>query len=1043
MKFKFKTQQYQVDAVDAVVNVFKGQPFKKSDEYTRDLGNYKGNYQRSLSFQYDDTGKIIDNNISFENFDDVDDIGFSNACIELDKSALLNNINNIQNISNLHESEVLDNSIGDVSLNVEMETGTGKTYVYTRTIFELNKAYGWSKFIIVVPSIAIREGVKKSFEQTQEHFMELYGKKIRFFVYSANNLGKIDNFSQSSSIYAMIINIQAFNRTFMEGQRESLIIYSIRDDFQGRRPIDVIAKNRPILILDEPQKMGGTATQNALRRFNPLFAINYSATHRVQHNLVYVLDALDAYNQKLVKKIEVKGFQIKNLRGTNGYLYLQKIQISNNKSPRALIELEINLNDSIKRETRWFDEGDNLYNTSKTNPLNQYKNGYVISEINPINNYVRFVNGDVLHVGNSAGDTSEIAIRRIQIRETILSHLEKEEEMYKKGIKVLSLFFIDEVKKYREYDDEGNALLGIYGKIFEEEYIKAINVKINLFDTPYNRYLKSINVKKTHNGYFSIDKKGRAIDSKLKRGSDESDDESAYDLILKDKERLLSFEEPVRFIFSHSALREGWDNPNVFQICTLKYSANDIQRHQEVGRGLRICVNKDGDRMDADTPHIRFHDINKLTIIANESYNDFVKGLQTQIKENLFDRPTSITSSYFVDKTIKLNNSDKTETISQAQANKIYYYLIQNNYIDVDGNVTDDYKNDDENKQLKPLPKELSKMTDGIHKLIKRVYDNSKGIEIEDARKARIENKLNANFNKKEFKELWNCINHKYAYTVQFDSNELIAKSVRAINANLFVSELIYTVQKGEQKNKMYKADVDSGTAFKSAQTYSSSIQTISNKNITYDLVGKIREKTNLTRKTVAQILKDIFGNKFNMFKVNPEEFIKKVANIINEQKASIIVEHVIYNKTNEEPFDSEIFNQDKTKADFLKAFKAKKNVQDYVFEDSSGEKKFAEELDNADEVVVYAKLPRGFYIPTPVGNYSPDWAIAFQKDFVQHVYFIAETKGSLDNMQLRKIEDAKIKCATKLFETMSDKKVRYGKVTNFNDLLNIIKGVS
>jgi type III restriction enzyme len=1028
MKFRFKTQQYQVDAVNAIVDVFKGQPHINFEEYTRDLGIVNKNKVHKISmFDSDENNAYIE--------DDSDDIGYSNASIKLTNEGLSSNIREVQSKSNLQESKALVNSLGAVSLDVEMETGTGKTYVYTRTIFELNKRYGWSKFIVVVPSIAIREGVHKSFEQTQDHFMDLYGKKIRFFIYNSNNLGLIDQYSKDSSINVMIINIQAFNTRAKDSRK----IYEALDDFQSRRPIDVIAKNRPILILDEPQKMGGDATQESLNNFNPLFAINYSATHRVQHNLVHVLDALDAYNQKLVKKIEVKGFQIKNLRGTNGYLYLQKIAISTNKPPRALIEIEIDYNKSINRETRWFDVGDNLYNTSKN--MNQYKDGFTISEINPINNTVTFLNGEVLSVGNSTGDVAENDIRRIQIRETILSHFDKEEELYDKGIKVLSLFFIDEVAKYREYDEDGNQLLGIYGRIFEEEYKKALNARGLLLDTPYDRYLQSIETSKTHSGYFSIDKKGRSVDSPTKRNSDESDDISAYDLILKNKERLLSFEEPTRFIFSHSALREGWDNPNVFQICTLKYSANDVQRHQEVGRGLRICVNKDGERMDSTISNLKFHQINKLTVIANESYDDFVRGLQSQIKENLFDRPTKISESYFKNRSIKIDGTDELMTISSQQATQIYFYLVSNQYIDINGKVTDHYKNDVENDTLKPLPEALQAVSTGVHMLVQRVYDNSVGIEIENANATKVEtNALNENFYKKEFKELWNLINHKYAYTVQFDSDELTKNSVIAIDKDLNVTRLMYTVATGEQKSEMDREEIEKGQSFKNAKTRSDAIQSFASDSIEYDLIGKIREKTQLTRKTVAEILKKISFVKFSLFKINPEEFIKKVSNIINEQKSTMIVQHVSYNKTQEAPFDSEIFTQEKSKADFIKAFKSKKNVQDYVFEDSKGERKFAEELDNADEVVVYAKLPRGFYIPTPVGNYSPDWAIAFNRDAVKHVYFVAETKGSLSNLQINPIEKSKIDCAERLFKTMSNSKVKYGKVTNYTDLFSLIQ---
>lgn len=1039
MKFRFKIQKYQTEAVEAVTNVFEGQPKQNNSSYTRDLGitEKKDAYRRISLFDQDDTAK--------ENFDD-DDIGFSNSSIVLTESKLLENIRSIQSKSNLDESNSLvdTNGLGAVSLDVEMETGTGKTYVYIKTMFELNKRYGWSKFIVVVPSIAIREGVKKSFEMTQTHFMDTYGQKARFFIYDSNHLNKLDDFSKDNKINVMIINIQAFNKSFKEGSKgDSLIIYSRRDNFQGRRPIDVIAKNRPIIIMDEPQKMGGDATQASLRNFNPLFTINYSATHRVQHNLVYVLDALDAYNQKLVKKIEVKGFTVKNLRGTNGYLYLQKIVTSSNKPPRALIEIEVGYNKSINRETRYFDVGDSIYEASKQ--MNQYKDGFVISEINAVNGTVTFINGESLHIGNATGDIAENDIRRIQIRETIISHFKKEEEMFNKGIKVLSLFFIDEVAKYRVYDEEGNPSLGIYGQIFEEEYERELRSHLTLFNGPYEQYLKKIDTTKTHQGYFSIDKKGKMIDSKTSRGSDEADDVSAYDLILKDKERLLSFDEPTRFIFSHSALREGWDNPNVFQICTLKYSSNDVQRHQEVGRGLRLCVNSNGERMDATVPNINVHDINKLTVIANESYENFVNGLQTQIRQNLFDRPTKIDPNFFKGKKVIPNGQTNSVALSQEQATAIYQYLLINQYIDLKGSVTEKYKTDKNNDALASLSSVLpglDQLSDGIHKLINKVYDNTIGIEVDDGNQAQVEsNLLNENFNKKEFQELWKSINHKYAYSVDFDSDELIQKCIKAINNELMVTRLVYTVSTGEQHSEMKRDELDSNKSFTNAKTHSDVITSMASDNIKYDLLGKIREKTQLTRKTVATILSGISNLKFLMFRENPEEFISKVSKIINEQKASLIVEHITYNQIEGE-FDSTIFTESKSATEFSNAYKAQKHIKDYVFVDginksNSIERVFAEDMDKADEVVVYAKLPTSFYIPTPVGNYSPDWAIAFKEGTVKHIYFVAETKGSLDSLQLRGVEKAKIDCAKKLFNEVSTSKVRYEHVNSYEALLN------
>lgn len=668
MKFNFKIQQYQTDAVDAVVKVFNGQGFYDKISYIRDLGKMKSkDMQMTLGFTDEE----------MQLYDPANDTGYKNELVELSDEQLLSNIQALQRQNNIKLSNSLVKDMGRCSLDIEMETGTGKTYVYIKTMFELNKKYGWSKFIVVVPSIAIREGVKKSFEITADHFMEHYGKKARFFIYNSSNLNQLDNFSSSSGINVMIINTQAFASSLKEDGRskEARIIYSKRDEFGSRRPIDVIKANRPIIILDEPQKMGGEVTQKALKNFNPLFSLNYSATHAKHHNLIYVLDALDAFNKKLVKKIEVKGFEVKNFRGTDSYLYLEQIVLSSKKPPMAKIEIEIRYNKSINREPRILGVSDDLYYVSQE--MEQYK-GYTISEIDPLRGTVTFTNGEVISTGDIVGDISEKDMRRIQIRETILSHFEKEEKLFDKGIKCLSLFFIDEVAKYRQYDENGDEVLGEYGKMFEQEYINVLNEYVTLLDTPYQRYLKSTcsDVNEVHKGYFSIDKKGHAIDSKVKRGSEFSDDISAYDLILKNKERLLSFDEPTRFIFSHSALREGWDNPNVFQICTLKHSDSNTAKRQEVGRGLRLCVNQNGNRMDVESCGETVHDINVLTVVASESYKTFVTDLQSDIKTVLYDRPTVATSEYFKGKYIKVD--DVPTLIDDETANAIEFYLIQN-----------------------------------------------------------------------------------------------------------------------------------------------------------------------------------------------------------------------------------------------------------------------------------------------------------------------------------------------------------------------------
>ena len=1022
MKFKFTIQDYQTEAVDSVVNVFAGQPFQDKIHYRRDIGAITPG------------GKLFD--YKGHNLPDEElFVGFSNAPVALDAHQLLQNIRDIQNDNNIRQSSGLAKHMGACSLDVEMETGTGKTYVYIKTMFELNKRYGWSKFIVVVPSIAIREGVQKSFQTMQDYFMEQYGKKARFFVYNSKNLTDIDQFSSSADLSVMIINVQAFNARGKDARRIRMEL----DEFGSRRPIDVIKANRPIVILDEPQKMGGEKTQKSLEEFNPLFMLNYSATHKEHHDLVYVLDALDAYQKKLVKKIEVKGFDIKNLRGTDGYLFLENIVISPKDPPKARLEFEIKYDKSINRETRILRVDDDLYALS--HEMEQYQ-GYHINEIDPLRGIVTFTNGIEIHTGEVLGDVSEKDIRRVQIRETIRSHFEKEKELYNRGIKTLSLFFIDKVENYRKYDEEGNEINSEYGQMFEEEYNGILNEYLTLFDTPYEQYLRSIDVHSTHAGYFSIDKKGRKVDSKIKRGSDVSDDESAYELILKDKEKLLSLDNPVRFIFSHSALREGWDNPNVFQICTLKHGGDSTtNKRQEVGRGLRLCVNQAGDRMDQHVLGDEVQEVNKLTVIASEGYQKFVSSLQSEIKDDLYERPTKATQAYFAGKRIKLG--EDIITISEKQAHSIYRYLVKADYIDENDQVTDIYRTDAENKNLVPLPDNLKGIAAGVHALIQGIYDeHALDGMIDDGNKTKIqENALNDNFFKKEFQTLWNYINHKWSYTVHFDSGELVKKSIVHIDDKLFVSQLKYVVTKGAQGEDWDADTVNSGAGFIAEKSHTYNLERGETSQVKYDLIGKIRAGTHLTRRTVAAILKGISPAKFAMYKQNPEEFISKVIRLINEEKATMIVDDITYNET-DGTYDSSIFTSEKNK-DFSRAYLSKKNVQNYVFADGTAEKsierKFAEDMDLDDKVVVYAKLPRGFQIPTPVGNYAPDWAIAFQKGTVKHIYFIAETKGTMDSMELRPIEQAKIKCAKKLFNDISGKDVVYEQVDSYQTLLNIM----
>lgn len=1029
MKFRFKTQDYQRDAVNNIIKVFKGQPYFDMIRYTRDLGVRKKSEGLTQANFFD----------AFKEDDD----GFENANILLEEDQILKNIKEIQQECYYKVSNELLKGLGKCSLDIEMETGTGKTYVYIKTIFELNKIYGWSKFIIVVPSIAIREGVKKSFSMMEEHFMDQYGKKARYFIYNSKRLSELENFASSSDIQVMIINAQAFNARGADARRIDMVL----DEFQSRKPIDVVARTRPILIIDEPQKLGGEATQTSLKKFNPLFSMNFSATHKKQHNLVYCLDALDAYNQSLVKKIQVKGFEIKNLRGTNGYVYFQDFVLSTKEAPKAKIEFEIKYNKSINRETRTLGVGKNLYYESKE--MEQYKNGYVISDISPTAGIITFLNGLTIKAGDVVGDCSDSEKRRIQIRETIASHFEKEEFLYNKGIKCLSLFFIDEVSKYRDYsraDEKGE-----YAIMFEEEYTKALNDIIRLDETPYIKYLKRISVEDTHKGYFSIDKKtGHAINSKDNKETG-SDDISAYDLILKNKERLLSFEEPTRFIFSHSALREGWDNPNVFQICALKQGGDSaIAKRQEVGRGLRIAVNMVGERVDyhfCKNDRSTFLNINRLTVIATDSYKDFVADIQKDIKANLADRPTKATIDYFRDKVV--SDGVNKVVVDETMASDIQSALRFMGYVDRDNRLTDKYFEDKAIDSLKQMPEMYEPYTKSIYKLVEGIFDEKVLNDVigNDRKPALKENPLNDNFKKKEFQELWNKINHKYAYTVKFDSEELIKNSVDSINKDLYVAELKYVVTIGEQRRSIDEKRLNTGDSFTAYKTRTQSMYDGGSSSIKYDLIGKIKEGTKLTRKTVSTILQRIRPDVFALFKVNPEEFITKCIRLINDQKATMIVDHITYNITDGK-YDNDIFTASQAKADFDKAFKASKAIQDYVVTDGSAEKskerQFVEALDIASEVCVYAKLPRTFQIPTPVGDYAPDWAIAFNDNCgVKHIYFIAETKGSMESLELRGIEKAKTDCLRRLFNELKlIDGVRYEVVDSYSNLLNKMKAI-
>ena len=1024
MKLQFKVQQYQTDAVEAVVDVFAGQPKHDGVSYRIDPGKVTPSTAPML-FEASATP----------------DSGLRNVEIALTQTQLLENVHQVQRSRNLPLASSLSDSkaaTGAPNLDVEMETGTGKTYVYIKTIMELNKRYGWSKFIIVIPSVAIREGVKKSFDVTAEHFQQTYGTKPRSFIYNSTQLHELERFSSDAGVQVMIINIQAFNATGKDNRR----IYDELDDFQSRRPIDVIRANRPIVIIDEPQKIGAPKSLEALSRFNALMVLRYSATHKVEHTKIHRLDALDAFNQRLVKKIAVRGITVKGLAGSTAYLYLDAIEIKTGAKPVARVEIEVQTRGGpIKRQVKRVTQGSRLHDLS--NGIEAYK-GLVVTDVSAIDDTITLSNGDIVIAGQLADrDVTEETKRRIQVREVIRAHLEKERELFARGIKVLSLFFIDEVAKYRNYAREDT--LGEYARVFEEEYVAIVDeilgeLKLDAATAAYQRYLQRDAARAVHQGYFSIDKKTkRQVDPTVSSRGEEagqSTDVDAYDLILKDKERLLSFAEPVRFIFSHSALREGWDNPNVFVMGMLKKSDNTVSRRQEIGRGLRLAVDQHGERMDNP---VTVHEINELTVVTDESYTDFVAGLQKEIAESLAARPRKASVKFFTGKTIQ--TEDGESVVEEALALVLYKYLIKNDYLNDDDTLSDNYEKAKEtgalaepaSEVLKPIIKFLLPLVDSLRIDMPAPPDNRKGKEIP----------LNeANFAKKEFQALWSRINYKAVYQVEFDSAELIRNCIHALDKHLNVAAMQYVVQAGIQSDSLDAEDLTTGAGFDVSSTSTHTETVSASSQVEYDLLGEITEKTQVTRRTAAAILSGVTPDTFAKFRLNPEQFITEAARLIDEQKATVIVEHLAYDAL-EDRFDTTIFTENQAKQDLTHAGnKLKKHIYDYVVTDSKVERDFVTELDTSNEVAVYAKLPRGFFIPTPVGDYNPDWAIAFTEGSVKHIYFVAETKGSLSSLQLKGIEEAKIDCARKFFASLHKKNgqdVKYDVITNYTELMQLV----
>ena len=1008
-QFRFTTQDYQTDAVNSLARAFTGQP--RVDAVQRVVGRH---------------GML-------------EEYAFRNKRLVIDDNDIYKNVKEIQNQNGIKPAK----SYGGRQFTIEMETGTGKTFVYTKSIFELNREYGWSKFIIMVPSVAIREGVYKSLNLTQEYFQQQYGKKLRFFIYDTknkSNIANIKNFGNTANIEVIIMNYQAFATS----NKESKKIYNADLDATGQvAPIEIIRRTNPIIIMDEPQRFGPKA-EAALKEFNPLFITRYSATHLPDKvfNKIYKLDPIDAYNEKLVKKVRAKGVEVVGNTGTSGFIFLDRIDALPKHNPTAILEFDQKQGNGIKRIVRRVGEEFDLYDNS--NQLQQYK-GYKVAEISGITNTVRFTNGVSVDVGQAIGDISEEHVRRIQIRETIKSHLEKERELYQHNIKVLSLFFIDEVAKYREYGEAGETQPGVYARIFEEEYREAVK-QLSLLDADYQKYLEKFDASEIHEGYFSKDKKGRLVNSSEKRGEGGSDDVSAYDLIMKDKETLLDMNgtNRVRFIFSHSALREGWDNPNIFQICTLKHSQSEISKRQEIGRGLRIAVNKLGERMDKDVLGERFFDINSLTVVASESYKDWVGDLQREVVEALKDRSPALTADILVGRTLQNAAGDKL-LLDSTTAMNLIFELRGKGYLDDEYKVTEELVADVADEKVE-LTANFEPFKIEILKLAKQAHDTDNFQIAEDGYAENVSEKNykpNANFAKNEFQELWNKIKVKSSYEVSFDTDELIKKSVQALDMQLRIGKVRVRIETGIMADLLTADALKDGAGFVGEKTNVEESDSILG-DTEYDLIGEIARGSDLTHQTAGKILVGINAKTFASYQQNPEEFIRQSCRIINEQKAATLINGITYHKTNH-VYEDDVFTINnlrgkKGEGDGDSILDAEKHVYDLLRYDSKNERKFAQALETSDEVSVYAKLPSGFKIPTPVGSYNPDWAIVFENDKVKHVYFIAETKGSMSTLQLKGAELLKIDYAREHFKLLEEENVKYDVVDGYETLLDIVR---
>lgn len=963
MKLKFQSDlNYQRHAIDSVTNVFRGQAIKQSN-FTVSYGEDAGMIQT--------------------------DLGVGNR-LDLTPNEILRNVQEMQIRNGLPRSESLDG----MNFTVEMETGTGKTYVYLRTIYELNKQYGFTKFVIVVPSVAIREGVYKSLQITEQHFKELYDRQpLEYFIYDSEKLDQVRNFATATTIQVMIINIDAFRKSFNDPEKEDKanVIHRANDRLNGYRPIEFIQETRPIVIIDEPQSVDTTPkSKEAISSLKPLCTLRYSATHVDKYNMIYRLDAVDAYNEKLVKKIEV--MSVRSEQSFN----LPYIKLLEVKERKAKIELDVETGGKIKRTSKTIKYGDDLFDLSGEREI--YRN-YQVEQIDwtPGNESVE-INGHYLSIGASLGEIDDDAIKKYQIRKTIEEHLDKELRYNHRGIKVLSLFFIDKVANYRDYDKEGNPVKGKYATMFEEEYRQL--VKKPKYQTLFKDVDLDTEVDKVHNGYFAQDKKGKLKDTKGNTAADTD----VYSLIMKEKERLLSLDEPLRFIFSHSALREGWDNPNVFQICTLKDSGGTyVSRRQEIGRGLRLAVNQDGER-------VQDYNVNTLTVMANESYEEFVANLQTEMEEQTGITFGKIEEHIFAKLAYMDETTEEPVAMGYDLSKKLYQSLKQQEYIDKKDKATALLKEALENYEVN-LPEEFNPWKLAIMKELKHITNR---LPIKDGRKKKKVQLNKAVINSQEFLELWDKIKYKTVFSINFDSDQLIEKTITAIQKMNRIDKVRIISRKDGISTLDRLTGVQGSVLSERVEDYVSAHHTLP------DVITELQNRTNLTRKTIVRILTG--SKRLEDFKNNPQKFIQEVTKIIQREMKLLLRDGIKYYKMNDDSYYAvELFENEELLA-YLNdnAVTSEKSPFDHVIYDSDIEESFAKRFEEDENVKVYVKLPNWFKIETPVGNYNPDWAAVINKNGEEKLYFVLETKGTDIEEFLRPEEQAKIHFARKHFEAIN-----------------------